>query len=138
MYICQPMPKSFETYGIHALECIFPLLGKGFLSVQNTGDYERAMIHLTHENGCHVHIGQGIGMSGGGTMIIGSKGSRYIVGGDSYYSFKKQLNLFVHWLRTGKEPFPFLETIELMKLVICGIKSRKEGGRKVFLSEISG
>lgn len=39
MYICQPMPKFFETYGIHAMEMIYPLLGKGFVSVQNTGTY---------------------------------------------------------------------------------------------------
>ena len=56
--------------------------------------------------------------------------------GDSYYCFKKQLDLFVHWLRTGEEPFPFSESVELMKLVIGGLRSREEGGREVFLSEI--
>jgi predicted dehydrogenase len=136
MYICQPMPKKLETYGIHALESVYPILGKGFLSVQNTGTYERTMLHIVHENGCHVHIPQGLGMSGTGTLIVGSHGSQYIKGEDSYYSFKKQLDLFVHWLKTGEEPFDFAETIELMKLVIGGIKSREEGGRKVYLTEI--
>ena len=56
--------------------------------------------------------------------------------GDSYYCFKRQLDLFVHWLRTGEEPFPFHETVELMKLVIAGLRSREEGNREVFLSEI--
>jgi hypothetical protein len=46
------------------------------------------------------------------------------------------MDLFVHWLRTGEEPFPFSETVELLKLVIAGIRSREEGGREVFLSEI--
>jgi len=67
---------------------------------------------------------------------LGSCGSKHLSSGDSYYSFKKQLDLFVHWLRTGEEPFPFSETVELMKLVIAGIRSREEGGREVFLSEI--
>ena len=62
---------------------------------------------------------------------------RYLTSGDSYYAFKKQLDLFVHWLRTGEEPFPFAESVELMKLVIGGLRSREEGGREVFLSEIN-
>ena len=135
-YICQPMPKKYENYGIHALEAVFPLLGEGFLSVQNTGTEENAMVHLTHVSGCYVDIAQGVGMAGAGTLIIGEKGSRYIDDGDSYYAFKKQLDKFVHWLRTGQEPFPFTQTVELMKMIVAGIRSREEGGRKVMLSEI--
>lgn len=136
MYICQPMPKKYETYGIHALEAMYPLLGPGFISVQNTGTYEQAMVHLKHSSGCRVDIAQGIGMAGAGTLMIGTYGSRYVDDGDSYYAFKKQLDLFVHWLRIGEEPFPFAQTVELMKMVIAGIRSREEGGREVLLSEI--
>ena len=136
MYICQPMLKKYETYGIHALEMIYPLLGPGFISAQNTGTYEQAMVHLKHKSGCYVDIAQGIGMAGAGTLIIGSAGSRYVDDGDTFYGFKKQLAKFVHWLRTGEEPFPFEETVELMKLVIAGLRSREEGAREVLLSEI--
>ncbi|HBP38759.1 MAG TPA: oxidoreductase [Clostridiales bacterium] len=138
MYICQPMCKKWETYGIHALEAIFPLLGEGFVSVQNTGTYERNILHLIHESGCDVNIPLSAGMYGafGNCLLIGSIGSKVVSDGDSYYAFKKQMDNFVHYLRTGKEPFPFTETIELMKLVIGGIISREQGGRKVLLSEI--
>ncbi len=136
-YICAPMPKKWETYGIHALEQMYPLLGKGFVSAQNTGTYEQAQVHIVHESGCRVDIPQGIGMAGAGMMLIGTAGSVYVDCHDSYYCFKKQLDKFVHWLRTGEEPFPFDESIELMKLVIAGLRSRQEGGRIVNLSEIS-
>lgn len=136
VYICSPMPKKYETYGIHALEAMYPLLGQGFLSVRNTGTYERTVVHIKHENGCNVNVIQGIGMAGAGMTVIGTAGSRYLQGGDSYYAFKKQMDLFVHWLRTGEEPFPFAESVELMKLVIGGLRSREEGGREVFLNEI--
>jgi len=136
MYICQPMSKKYENYGIHALECMYPLLGPGFISAQNTGTYEQAMVHLKHKSGCYVDIAQGIGMAGAGTLMIGTAGSKFVTIGDSYYAFKKQLDLFVEWLRTGKEPVPFEHTVELMKLVIAGLRSREEGGREVFLSEI--
>ena len=137
MYICSPMAKKYETYGIHALEAMYPLLGQGFVSVRNTGTYERTVVHIKHESGCNVNIIQGIGMAGAGMTVIGSAGSRYLQVGDSYYAFKKQLDLFVHWLRTGEEPFPFEESVELMKLVIGGLRSREEDGREVFLSEIN-
>lgn len=75
-------------------------------------------------------------MAGAGTLIIGTAGSRYINDGDSYYAFKKQLDLFVHWLRTGEEPFPFSQTVELMKMVIAGLRSREDGGRVVMLDEV--
>lgn len=136
MYICSPMAKKYETYGIHALEAMYPLLGKGFVSVRNIGTFERTFVHIKHSSGCNVNITQGIGQSGAGLLLIGSAGSKYVECGDSYYAFKKQLDLFVHWLRTGEEPFPFEESVELMKMVIAGLRSREEGGREVFLSEI--
>jgi predicted dehydrogenase len=136
MYILSPMAKKYETYGIHALEAMYPFLGQGFVSVRNTGTYEQTFVHIKHSSGCNVNITQGIGQAGAGVLLIGSEGSKYLQNGDSYYGFKKQLDLFVHWLRTGQEPFPFEETIELMKLVIGGLRSREEGGREVFLSEI--
>ncbi len=138
MYICQPMCKKWETYGIHALEGMYPLLGPGFVSIQNTGTYERNIVHIIHESGCDVNIPLSAGMYGafGNTLLVGSAGNAVVKGQDSYYSFKKQLDKFVHWLRTGEEPQPFSHTQELMKLVIGGIRSREEGGRKVMLDEI--
>lgn len=138
MYICQPMCKKWETYGIHALEGMFPLLGEGFTTIQNTGSYERNMVHITHSSGCDVHIPLSAGMYGafGVTLLIGSEGKSVITDSDSYYSFKKQMDLFVNYLQTGEEPFKFSETIELMKLVIGGIMSREQGGRVVKLDEI--
>ena len=138
MYICQPMCKKWETYGIHALEAVFPFLGCGFVSIRNTGTAKKNMLHIEHGSGCEVHIPLFEGMYGafGKTLLIGSIGSRLITDDDSYYPFRKQMELFVSWLRSGDEPFPFEETIELMKLVIGGIRSREEGGRKVCLDEI--
>ena len=43
---------------------------------------------------------------------------------------------YVEYLETGVRPYPFEETIELTKIIIAGIRSREEGGRKVLLSEI--
>lgn len=135
-YICTTMAKKYETYGIHALERMYPLLGEGFLSVRNTGTYEQTLVQIKHKSGCDVTVVQGFDLVPCGMLVLGTCGSRHLNSGDSYYCFKRQLDLFVHWLRTGEEPFPFSETVELMKLVIAGLRSREEGGREVFLSEI--
>ena len=137
MYICSPMAKYYETYGIHALERMYPLLGPGFVSVRNTGTKEKTVVHIKHESGCDVHIVQAPGLNTCGMTVLGDKGAVQLKSGDSYYCFKRQLDLFVHWLRTGQEPFPFRETVELMKLVIGGLRSREENGREVFLNEIN-
>lgn len=137
MYICSPMPKRWEEYGIHAVEQMYPILGKGFISVQNTGVYEQAQVHLVHKNGCKVDIPQGIGMAGAGILMIGTKGSNYVQCKDYYYAFKKQLDLFVKWLRTGEEPVDFNDTVEMMKIIIAGLRSREENGRVVYLDEIN-
>lgn len=69
-------------------------------------------------------------------QLCGTKGRAVAESADSFYAFKTQLEGFVQYLRTGERPFPFTETIELMKLLIAGIRSREENGREVMLKEI--
>lgn len=135
-YIFRSMVKKWESYGIHALEAIYPILGPGFVSIQNTGTYNKNIVHVVHKCGCDINILVADEIAAAPTILVGSASIAVINSSDFYYSFKKQLETFVHWLRTGEEPYPFEETQELMKLVIGGIRSREEGNRKVYLDEI--
>lgn len=135
-YINMTMPKSWEKYGIHAMEAVYPITGPGYISVQNTGGKNNNIVHLTHERGIDVTIANIYDMAGSPLKIVGTKGGVSVSSGDSYYSFHKQLDVFVEYLETGVRPYPFEETIELMTIIIAGIRSREEGGRKVMLSEI--
>lgn len=130
--------KSWETYGIHALEAIYPILGPGFLTAQNTGTLERNVVHLTHRRGVDIIVIANKDMSGGFgyLQLCGTAGSVQTASSDSFFAFKAQLAAFIDYLRTGKLPFPFAETVELMQLVIAGKLSREQGGRVVPLSEI--
>ena len=131
-------PKSWERYGIHALEGIYPILGPGFISARNTGSVERNIVHLKHRCGADVVVVAAADMYGGFGILqlCGTAGQAHAVMADTFYAFKAQLVAFVEYLRTGVRPFPFSETQELMKLVIAGIRSRDEGGREVALSGI--
>lgn len=133
-------PKSWERYGIHALEGIYPILGPGFVSARNTGGMERNIVHLKHETGVDVVVAATSDMYGGfGVLTLcGTSGHAQVAFSDTFYSFRSQLEAFIGYLRTGQRPFPFGETVELMKMLIAGIKSRGEGGREVPLEEIDG
>ena len=133
-YIISPMGKKWETYGMHAIEAFFQLVGCGFEWVENLGTYEKPFVNAYHADGCHVTMPMSIPSPG--LWLCGQYMAKNVSSGDSYYSFKRQLEVFVDYLRTGERPFPFEQTIECCKILIAGIRSREEGGRRVYLSEI--
>ena len=138
-YINVTMAKSWEKYGIHALETLYPIIGPGFISVQNTGDENHNIVHLKHRSGVDVNIASIYDMLGGFGMITmaGTKSGIQLKTNDTYYAFKKQLVSYVDFLRTGKQPVEWKETYELMKLVIAGIQSRDESGSVILLDQDS-
>lgn len=131
--------KSWERYGIHALEAIYPIFGPGFISARNTGDSHRNVVHLKHECGADIVVAAHSDMLGalGVLTLGGTAGSAQAKSSDTFYAFRRQMQSFEQFVRTGTAPFPFTETVELMKLVIAGIRSREESAREVFLSEFS-
>jgi hypothetical protein len=125
-YVNITMAKSWERYGIHALEGIYPILGPGFLSVRNIGDERRNIVHLKHKKNVDVIISNIDDLYGsfGVLGLFGTKDNVTVRMKDTFYAFKKQLEEFVTYLRTGVLPFPYEETEEMMKIIIAGIESR--------------
>lgn len=137
--ITNTTPKSWERYGIHALEGVYPFLKPGgWISVINTGTEAANVIHASHDSGVEVILTAIADMYGsfGCLGLFGTKGYCTEKFTDTYYAFKSQLVGFIDYLRTGNMPFAFEETIELMKIIIAGIQSRRQNGRKILLSEI--
>lgn len=130
--------KKWETYGIHALEAMYPIVGPGFISARNTGSYERNVVHFKHERGIDVVVVASSDMYGsfGVLTLAGTVGHDELQTRDSFFSFKAQLQAFVDYLRTGVRPFPYSETEELMRMVIAGIQSRERGGEEIVLKDI--
>jgi len=133
--------KSWERYGVHALEGVYRFLEPGqWLSVANTGTDHANMVHLRHASGVDVIIPVVEDMFGGfGCLhLYGTRAAldARFTDGSRFYAFKAQLTDFVRYLRTGRTPIPFEHMVEVVKMVIGGIRSRDEGGRTVALSEI--
>ncbi len=130
--------KTWERYGIHLLEPVFRILGRGFVSVRLESSAACEIAHLVHVSGVEVTLP--VIKDGGatfGTMhVCGTAGQTHFKFGDTYTGFRRQLVSFIDYVRTGVEPYPFAETVELMSVLIAGIVSKKEGGRRVLVSEI--
>lgn len=137
--ITMTMAKSWERYGIHALEGVYPFLpAGGWMDVVNSGQGETSVVHAHHELGVDVVLAVIPDLTGafGCLNVYGSGGMLSARFADTFHAFKAQLEQFIAYLRTGVRPVPFSETVELMKLVIAGIRSREERGRRVLLDEI--
>jgi predicted dehydrogenase len=132
-------PKSWEKYGIHALEALLAIVGGGFESARNTGDADRNLVHLKHRSGLDAVIVANRDMYGafGCLQLCGTAGSVQVAYRDTFYAFKTQLEAFIDYLRTGVRPIAFEETLELMQLIIAGIRSREDNHREVLLSELA-
>jgi predicted dehydrogenase len=130
--------KTWERYGIHALEAVYPLLGPGFISAQTQQQPGSDLVHLRHVSGAQVtlaaiHDAYG---SFGAVHLYGTKGDLPLKLADTYSAFRAQLVAFIDMLRTGQPPFEFEQTIELMAIIIAGIQSREGGGQTVLVSDV--
>lgn len=131
--------KTWERYGIHALEAVYPLLGPGFVSAQTQHQAGSDIVHLRHQSGVQItlsaiHDAYG---SFGAVHLYGTKGDLVLKLTDTYNAFRSQLVAFIDMLRTGQPPFDFAQTIELMSIIIAGIQSREQNGVPVPIAEVT-
>lgn len=130
--------KTWERYGIHALEAVYPVVGSGFVTVQTLHQNGSDVVHVRHESGCQItlaaiHDAYG---SFGAVHLYGTKGQVALTLKDTYAAFRAQLLAFIEMVRTGEPPFFFQQTVELMAIIIAGIRSREQGGAVIFVRDI--
>jgi len=130
--------KTWERYGIHALEAVYPLLGPGFLSAQTNHQDGSNLVHLAHRSGVAVTLAAIHDACGsfGAVHAYGTGGDLALKLADTYTAFRAQLVAFIEMLRTGARPLPFSQTVELMAIIVAGLRSREQAGRVVTLREI--
>src|SRR5690606_26356058 len=99
---------------------------------------ERNIVHFKHRSGADLVVAATHDMYGGFGLLqlAGTERAVQTASEDTYYAFKSQLEAFIAYLRTGIRPFAHEETVELMKMIIAGIRSREQGGQEIHLDEI--
>lgn len=137
-WLCGITCKTWERYGIHLLEPLFRVVGPGFLSVRLESQPGLEVAHLTHRSGVQVSLP--VIYDGGATFgtihVCGLAGQTTIRFTDTYTSFRRQMVSFIDFVRSGRAPFPFAETVEMMTVLIAGARSRAENSRRVEIAEI--
>lgn len=130
--------KTWERYGIHALEPIHTVLGPGFTQVRNESRPGSDIVHCHHKSGTQVTVAAIYDATGSfGTLhAYGAEEECGFRMTDTYAAFRGQFVAVVDWLRSGKDPFSFEETIELMAILIAAIDSRKRGGESVSVEAV--
>ncbi len=130
--------KTWERYGIHALEAVYPLVGPGVTDVQTVAQPGSDLVCLRHRSGVQLTIAAIHDAAGsfGTVHVYGTQGQLPLRLTDTYTAFREQLLAFVEFVRTGRRPFPFEQTAELMAILIAGIRSREQSGRAVEVAEI--
>lgn len=130
--------KTWERYGIHALEAVSPLLGRGFVSVQAQHQSRGDIMQITHQSGIELTIGALHDAYGsfGAVHLYGTGGDLALKLTDTYHAFRGQLVAFIEMLRTGQRPLPFEETVELMAVIIAGKRSREQGGKRIPIADV--
>jgi len=130
--------KTWERYGIHALEPVYTVTGPGFLDVRTEAQEGSDLVHCRHTNGTQATIAA-IHDAVGSFGIINAYGvteHRTVALRDTYSAFRGQLVAVVDWLRSGEDPYPFTETLELMAILIAAIESREQNGKRVAVASI--
>lgn len=124
--------KSWERYGIHALEAVYGLLPPGqWRDVCNTGSRSANVVHIRHQL-ADVVIIVNDDMFGGfcHVTVYGTTGrldARFL---DSFHAFKSQLQAFVDFARGNNEAISFDATVEQCRIIIAAIHSRENGNRR--------
>ena len=130
--------KTWERYGIHVLDPLFRVVGPGFTSVRLETAPGLEVAHLIHRSGVQltVPVIYDGGASFGMLHFCGLAGQTMIRFTDTYTTFRRQLVSYIDFVRSGEKPYPFAETVELMCILIAGLRSRAEGSRRVTIDEV--
>ena len=130
--------KSWVKYGVHLIEALFALFGGNVETVQNVGREGEDVVHLLYADGRQAVLQVFEDLSPLLQITLhGTKGHWTITFGDWFYMFRRMLSLFIEMIKTEQRPIPLEETLEIIKVLVAGKRSREEDNRIVSLREFS-
>ncbi len=131
--ICREWQGGLVFYGIHAFELLYSVIGPGVKSVRSAGKKRKDIVIIRYKDGrdfvlaAYEEIAPLFQIN-----LYGTKGYRNITATDSDYFYSNMLKHFVKMVKTKKEPIPPEETLEIIKVLVLGKKSRING-KEIYL-----
>lgn len=113
-------------YAIHASELLLEMVGPGIQEVQAMQVGKNVMATMAHEKGilCALNlIASGYGFD---LQAYGDKGRRKMEV-DASTCYREGFKVFMEMVRTGKQPLPYAEMVESVKIINAVEKSLQAG-----------
>lgn len=127
-----PIEKTqpdFFWYGIHGVEMLCTLMGKGCREVRRIGNADTDVVVGTWDDG---RIGSFRGTRTGqheyGGTVFGENGVQRVGPYSGYNALLKQV---IHFFKTGISPVPEEETLEIYAFMEAAHESKRSGGNAV-------
>ena len=139
-------PVIWVRYAPHLLGALFAVCGNDVISVQNCGRDKEDTVCLTFSNGVQaiLQVFEGMALPLGLKFFFNSPHAPVEVpytdcGLKSYFlSIVEMMRAFTEMVKIGKKAVSFADTLKTNAIVLAGIRSGKENGRKIFAEEFMG
>jgi predicted dehydrogenase len=128
--------KDWIKYGVHMLEAIFSILDDPKpISVINSGKPDAAVVTINFENGLPVVINLFMDISGTFQLsIFGQQNWKLYEVKNSYAMFRDNIIEFIRSVQEGRARLDFNKTIQIIKVLMAGEESLKQGGKLINIS----
>jgi hypothetical protein len=128
--------KDWTKYGVHLLEGIFSIMDDPKpISVINVGKPDAAIVKIDFEDGLQVTVHLMEHISGTFQIsIFGQQNWKLVDVKNSYAMFRDNIIEFVRSVQEGKPRLDFAKTEQIIKTLIAGTESLKQGGKKISIN----
>jgi predicted dehydrogenase len=128
--------KDWIKYGVHMLEAIFSIMDDPKpLSVVNTGKENGAVVTINFENGLQAVINLFMEISGTFQLsLFGQQSWKLVEIKNSYAMFRDNIIEFIRSVNEGKPRLEFSKTEQIIKVLIAGEESLRQGGKTIKIS----
>ena len=136
-------PVVWVRYAPHLLGALFAVCGNDVVSVQNCGRDGEDSVCLTFADGVQamLQVFEGMALPLGLKFFFNAPCAPVEVpytdpGLESYFlSIVEMMRAFTEMVKTGKKAVSFADTLKINAIVLAGIRSREDGGRKILADE---
>ena len=132
--INEPSHAGFFWYGIHGVEILYTLMGKGCQSVSCTSNTDSDLVVGVWEDG-RIGTFRGVRNSAhtsGGTVFC----EKEVTQAGGYEGYEELLKSILTFLRTGIAPVEKEETIEIYTFMEAANESIRQGGKPVSIKDV--
>lgn len=127
--------KDWIKYGVHMLEAVFSIMDDPKpVSVTNLGRQDQAIVKIDFEGGLQATIHLFMEISGTFQIsLFGQQNWKLVEIKNSYAMFRDNIIEFIRSVEEGKPRLEFSKTEQIIKTIIAGDESLKQGGKTIFI-----